>query len=89
MNFCNKFLRNFVILVIFVTLTISLPIHPNKRLSANVLVVTAPGPEPKMVGTMQVTSWFCVTCKSTDNVIIEVIKNLNEVVFKTTVSLNK
>lgn len=81
MNFSNKFLRNFFILVIFATLTISLPIQ--------ILIVTAPGPDPKVAGTMQIASWFCILCKSKDNVKIEVIENLSKIVFTTTVSLNK
>lgn len=89
MKFYDKFLRNFVILVVFATLTISIPIPTNKRLSKDILVVTAPGPEPKIVGTSQIASWICITCKSRDNVKIEVLENLNKVVFTTIVSLNK
>ncbi|CAB4391677.1 unnamed protein product [Rhizophagus irregularis] len=84
MNFYDKFLRNFVILVVFATLTISLPISLNKRLSTDILIVTAPSPIPKFVGSIQTVSWICITCKPTDDVKIEIIKNLSKVVFTTT-----
>uniref|UniRef100_A0A1D1ZEA5 Uncharacterized protein n=1 Tax=Anthurium amnicola TaxID=1678845 RepID=A0A1D1ZEA5_9ARAE len=79
MKFCDTFLRIFTIfVVIFTTLTISLPI--DKRINLKAIVVTAPGPEPKFIGTKQTTTWYCVLCNRKENVKIEVIKNGHEVV---------
>ncbi|GES84049.1 hypothetical protein GLOIN_2v1873355 [Rhizophagus clarus] len=46
--------------------------------------MTPPGPDPKVVGTKQIVSWYCITCKPEDNVKIEVIENLLKVVYTTT-----